>query len=305
MWEHNYRDTNRINCYDTGTSPCKTACPAHIAIQGYLQLTKEGKYDEALALIKKDNPLPAICGSICNKYCEAECTRGEVDDPVAIDDVKRFVSERDLNAKTQYVPEPVVPSLKGHFDEKVAIVGAGPAGLSCAYYLALKGYKPTVFDKNEKPGGMLMYGIPPFKLEKDLIQAEIDVIKKMGVEFKQGVEVGKDVTLDDLRKQGYKAFFLGVGCQLGRRPGVPNDDAEGTMTAVDFLRESATNQKADIEGNVVVIGGGNVAIDTARSVRRYTDGDITMVSLESAEEMPAKPEEIEDAKADNIKIENS
>lgn len=270
-----------------------------------MQLVKEGKYDEALELIKKDNPLPAICGSICNKYCEAECSRGEVDEAVAIDDVKRFVAERDLNAKTQYVPKPIVPSLKGKFDEKIAIVGAGPAGLSCAYFLALKGYKPTVFDKNEKPGGMLMYGIPPFKLEKDIVQAEIDVLKKMGIEFKMGVEVGKDVTLNQLRKEGYKGFFLGVGCQSGRKPGVPGEDAKGVTTAIDFLRETATTQKADVEGNVVVIGGGNVAIDTARTARRFTDGEITMVSLESAEEMPAKPEEIEDAKADNIKIENS
>lgn len=270
-----------------------------------MQLTKEGKYREALELIKKDNPLPAICGSICNKYCEAECTRGEVDDPVAIDDVKRFVAELDLKDETRYIPKPTVPSLKGHFDEKIAIVGAGPAGLSCAYYLALKGYKPTVFEKNEEPGGMLMYGIPTFKLQKDIVEAEVDVIKQMGVEFKFGVEVGRDVTLDELRKQGYKGFFLGIGCQTGRKPGVPGEDAEGVTTAVDFLRETATTHKADIKGNVVVIGGGNVAIDTARSARRLTDGVITMVSLESAEEMPAKPEEIEDAKADNIKIENS
>lgn len=305
MWEHNYRDTNRINCYDTGTSPCKTACPAHIAIQGYLQLAKESKYREALELIKKDNPLPAICGSICNKYCEAECTRAEVDEAVAIDDVKRFVAELDSNSDTQYIPQPIVPSLKGHFDEKIAIIGAGPAGLSCAYYLALKGYKPTVFEKNEKPGGMLMYGIPNFKLEKDLVEAEIDVIKKIGVEFKFDVEVGKDISLNDLRKQGYKGFFLGIGCQLGRKSGIEGQDAKGVSTAVDFLRECSQNQKADIEGNVVVIGGGNVAIDTARSARRFTDKTITLVSLESAEEMPAKPEEIEEAKTDNINIENS
>lgn len=270
-----------------------------------MQLAKEGKYLDALKLIKKDNPLPAICGSICNKYCEAECTRGEVDEPVAIDDVKRFVAELDLKSEEQYIPEPVVPTLKGKFDQKIAIIGAGPAGLSCAYYLALKGYLPTVFEKNDKPGGMLMYGIPAFKLEKDIIEAEIEVIKKMGVEFKFGVEVGKDVTFDDLRSQGYKGFFVGIGCQAGRKPGIPGQDAEGVTTAVDFLRDCATTQNADIQGNVVVIGGGNVAIDTARSARRFTSGEITMVSLESAKEMPAKPEEIEDAKADNINIKNS
>ena len=182
MWTHNYRDVNRINCYDTGTAPCKTACPAHIAIQGYLQLAKEGRYEEALALIKKDNPLPAICGRICNRRCEDACTRGTIDEAVAIDAVKRFVAERDLDAKTRYIPKPTVPSLKGHFDEKIAIIGAGPAGLSCAYYLADKGYRPTIFEKNEKPGGMLTYGVPSYKLEKDLIQAEVDVIRAMGVD---------------------------------------------------------------------------------------------------------------------------
>lgn len=166
MWTHNYRDVNRINCYDTGTSPCKTACPAHIAVQGYLKLAKEGRYEEALALIKKDNPLPAICGRICNRRCEDACTRATLDEAVAIDAVKRFVAERDLNAETRYIPKPTVPSLKGHFDEKIAIIGSGPAGLSCAYFLADKGYKPVIFEKSDRPGGMLTYGIPPYKLER-------------------------------------------------------------------------------------------------------------------------------------------
>ncbi len=238
MWTHNYRDVNRINCYDTGTAPCKTACPAHIAIQGYLQLAKEGRYEEALALIKKDNPLPAICGRICNRRCEDACTRGTIDEAVAIDAVKRFVAERDLDAKTRYIPKPTVPSLKGHFDEKIAIIGAGPAGLSCAYYLADKGYRPTIFEKNEKPGGMLTYGVPSYKLEKDLIQAEVDVIRAMGVEIKCGVEVGKDVTISQLREQGYKGFYVAVGCQGGRKAGVPGEDAKGVYTAVEIGRAS-------------------------------------------------------------------
>ena len=182
MWSPNYRDLNRINCYDTGTAPCKTACPAHIAIQGYIQMAKEGRYEEALALIKKDNPLPAICGRVCNRRCEDACTRGTIDKPVAIDEIKKFIAERDLNAKTRYIPKKTVPSTKGGFDEKVAIIGAGPAGLSCAYFLALTGYKPVIFEKSEKPGGMLRYGIPSFKLEKDVIDAEIEVIKSLGVD---------------------------------------------------------------------------------------------------------------------------
>ena len=201
-YDENYRDSNRINCYDTGTAPCKTACPAHIAVQGYLKLAAQGKFQEALALIKKDNPLPAICGRICNKRCEEACTRGTVDQPVAIDDVKKFIAAQDLEAKTRYIPEPVIASTRlEHWDQKIAVIGAGPAGLSCAYYLAIKGYKPTVFDKNEEPGGMLRYGIPSYKLEKDVIAAEIDVIKALGVEFQTGVEVGKDITLNQLREQ--------------------------------------------------------------------------------------------------------
>ncbi len=203
MWDENYRDNNRINCYDTGTAPCKTACPAHIAVQGYLKLASQGKYTEALALIKKDNPLPAICGAICNRRCEDACTRGSIDQAIAIDEVKKFIAQQDLKAEHRFVPQTVVPTLEGAFHEKVAIIGAGPAGLSCAYFLALKGYSPVIFEKNEKPGGMLRYGIPSFKLEKDVIDAEIDSIQALGVEIRCGIEVGKDVTLDQLRAQGY------------------------------------------------------------------------------------------------------
>lgn len=305
MWTHNYRDINRINCYDTGTAPCKTACPAHIAIQGYLKLANEGKYEEALALIKKDNPLPAICGRICNRRCEDACTRGTIDEAIAIDNVKRFIAEQDLNANTRYIPKKVIPSLQGEFEEKIAIIGAGPAGLSCAYYLALQGYRPTIFEKNDNPGGMLRYGIPSFKLEKDLIDAEIEVIKALGVEIKCGVEVGKDVTLDELRAQGYKGFYVAIGCQMGRKPGIAGEDAIGAYTAVDFLKETATKEAFDMSGDVVVVGGGNVAIDAARAAKRCTDGKVSMFCLESRDEMPASKEEIRDAEAESIVVNNS
>lgn len=304
MWTHNYRDVNRINCYDTGTAPCKTACPAHIAIQGYLQLAKEGRYQEALALIKKDNPLPAICGRICNRRCEDACTRATLDEAVAIDDVKRFIAEQDLHAKTRYIPKPTVPSLKGHFDEKIAIIGAGPAGLSCAYYLADKGYKPTVFEKNDRPGGMLTYGVPSYKLEKELIQAEVDVITAMGVEIRYGVEVGKDITIEQLRKDGYKGFYLAIGCQGGKKPGVPGENAEGVHTAVAFLREAGQKESFPLGGDVVVIGGGNVAIDAARTATRCGQGKVSLFCLESKEEMPASREEILEASEEHITINN-
>ena len=302
MWSHNYRDINRINCYDTGTAPCKTACPAHIGIQGYLQLAKEGRYEDALALIKKDNPLPAVCGHVCNRRCEDACTRGTIDEAVAIDEVKRFIAERDLNAETRYIPEKTIPSLKGEFEEKIAIIGAGPAGLSCAYFLALTGYKPTIFEKNAEPGGMLRYGIPSYKLEKDLLAAEIDVIRQLGVEIRCGVEVGKDITIEELREQGYRGFYAAIGCQRGRKPGISGENARGAYTAVDFLREAGTKESFELEGDVVVVGGGNVAIDAARISSRCTDAKISMFCLETREKMPASNEEIEEALEEGITL---
>lgn len=302
MWSHNYRDVNRINCYDTGTAPCKTACPAHIAVQGYLKLAKEGRYDDALALIKKDNPLPAVCGHVCNRRCEDACTRGTVDEAVAIDEVKRFLAERDLNAETRYIPKKTIPSLKGGFDEKIAIIGAGSAGLSCAYYLALTGYKPTIFEKNEEPGGMLRYGIPSYKLEKDLLAAEIDVIRELGVEIRCGVEIGKDITIEELREQGYRGFYVAIGCQRGRKPGITGENAKGAYAAVDFLREAGAKESFALEGDVVVVGGGNVAIDAARISSRCVDAKISMFCLEQREDMPASKEEIAEALEEGIEL---
>lgn len=302
MWSHNYRDVNRINCYDTGTAPCKTACPAHVAVQGYLKLAKEGRYDDALALIKKDNPLPAVCGHVCNRRCEDACTRGTIDEAVAIDEVKRFLAERDLKAETRYIPKKTIPSLKGGFDEKIAIIGAGPAGLSCAYYLALTGYKPTIFEKNEEPGGMLRYGIPSYKLEKDLLAAEIDVIRELGVEIRCGVEIGKDITIEELREQGYRGFYVAIGCQRGRKPGITGENAKGTYAAVDFLREAGAKESFALEGDVVVVGGGNVAIDAARISSRCVDAKISMFCLEQREHMPASKEEIAEALEEGIEL---
>ena len=301
-WDENYRDTARVNTHKTGTSPCKAACPAHVPIQGYLKMANQGRYDEALALIKKENPFPAICGRVCNKRCEDACTRGTIDQPVAIDDVKKFLAERDLKAETRYIPKKVTQRVSGEWEQKIAIIGAGPTGLSCAYYLATMGYKPTVFEKNEKPGGMMTYGIPSFKLEKDVIDAEIDIIRQLGVEIKCGVEVGRDVTIDELKKEGFEAFYIAIGCQGGRLPGVPGDTAEGTEIAVDFLKKALSDTAKDLSGDVVVIGGGNVAIDCARTAMRKGADKVTMFCLESRETMPASPEEIEEAEDENVII---
>ncbi|MEE3420689.1 MAG: FAD-dependent oxidoreductase [Lachnospiraceae bacterium] len=305
-WDENYRDTMRMyNSYFTGSSPCKAACPAHVPVQGYLKKAHDGKYQEALALIKKENPFPAVCGRICNKRCEEACTRGDVDRAVSIDAVKKFVADFDLHAETRYIPKKVVPSMHGHFDQKIAIIGGGPAGLSCAYYLALMGYTPTVFEKHEKAGGMMMYGIPSYKLEKDVIDAEIDVIQELGVEIKTGVEVGRDVTIPELKEQGYKAFYIAIGCQGGRRPGVPHDDAEGTFVAVEYLNDSLMHDHPAYDGNVVVVGGGNVAIDCAQDAKRRGAASVTMVSLETADTMPASNDEIAEAMENGISIVNA
>ena len=301
-WDEDYRDNNRINCYDTGTAPCKTACPAHIAVQGYLKMAAQGRYRDALALIKKENPFPAVCGRVCNRRCEDACTRGTVDQAVSIDEVKKFIAQQDLNAATRYIPPVVQPSNRGLFTEKIAIVGAGPAGLSCAYYLAEKGYRPTVFEKNERPGGMLVYGIPSYKLEKDVVAEEVDVLREMGVEIKCGVEVGKDVTLDEMRKQGYKAFYIAIGCQGGKMAGIPGEDAEGVMTAVDFLRKVGEDEAHQVKGRAVVVGGGNVAIDVARTCGRCGADEVAMYCLESRDSMPASQEEIAEAEDEGVAI---
>lgn len=301
-WDENYRDNNRINCYDTGTAPCKTACPAHIAVQGYLKMAAQGRYRDALALIKKENPFPAVCGHVCNRRCEDACTRGTIDQAVAIDEVKKFIAAQDLNAETRYIPPVVTPSNRGGFSQKIAIIGGGPAGLSCAYYLAEKGYQPTVFEKKEQPGGMLVYGIPSYKLEKKVVAAEVDVLREMGVTIHCGVEVGKDVTLEELRRAGYQAFYIAIGCQGGRMAGVPGEDAKGVMTAVDFLRAVGGNEAYKVEGRAVVIGGGNVAIDVARSSMRCGAKEVSMYCLEPREKMPASREEIAEAEDENVLI---
>ena len=301
-WSIDYRDKNRINCYDTGTAPCKTACPAHIAVQGYLKLAAQGKYREALALIKRENPFPAVCGRICNRRCEDACTRGTVDQAVAIDEVKRFIAQQDLDAETRFVPEKVIPKVDGEFTEKIAIIGGGPAGMSCAYYLAEKGYRPTVFEKESRPGGMLMNAIPSFRLEKDVVEAEIDVLRQLGVEFRCGVEVGKDVTIAQLRQEGYKGFYVAVGLQSGGRLPVPGGDAENVISGVDFMRDVNLRDKKSLSGRVVVIGGGNIAADVARTAVRCGAENVSLYCLEGYDEMPMGEEDRSECERDGVAV---
>ena len=303
-WNPNYRDDNQINCYDTGTAPCKTACPAHIAVQGYIKMAAQGRYLDALKLIKQDNPFPAVCGSICNRRCEEACTRGDVDRAVAIDEIKKFVAEQELQADKRYIPKVITHrGIADPYPEKIAIIGAGPAGLSCAYYLANMGYENvTVFDKNEVPGGMLTLGIPSFRLEKDVVNAEIEVLKEMGVHFQCGVEIGKDLTIDQLREQGYKGFYLAIGAQKSAPIGVPGEDLSGVYGGVDFLRKVNLGKKPRIGKKCAVIGGGNVAMDVCRTAIRLGAKDTYVIYRRSQAEMPADAEEVAEAMEEGVQF---
>ena len=294
-WSPNYRN-ERVFVYDSGTAPCKTACPAHIAVQGYIKLAAQGKYRDALELIKKENPFPAVCGRICNRACEDECTRGNIDRAVAIDEIKKFIADKELDKYSRFVPTP----LYNYSDKKIAIIGGGPAGLSCAYYLAgIYNYKVTVFEKNAEVGGMLRYGIPSFRLDRDVIKAEIKVLTDLGVQFKTGVEVGKDVTIKQLRAEGYNAFYLGIGAQQSAKLGIPGEDLEGVWGGVDFLRAVNGGKNPEIGKKVVVIGGGNVAMDVARAAVRL-GADVTVAYRRKEIDMPADPAEVAEAKEEGV-----
>lgn len=298
-WNVNYRE-NREDTLETGTAPCKTACPAHIAVQGYIRLASQGRYKDALELIKKENPFPAICGRICPHKCEDACTRGQIDKGVAIDEIKKFIADKDKNSSDRFVP-----TKKHDYTSKhIAVIGSGPAGLSAAYYLAVDGYDVTVFEKEDKLGGMMTLGIPSFRLEKEVVEAEIDILRELGVKFVTGVEIGKDKTIDQLKKEGFDGFYLAIGASQGRKLGIEGEDGEGVILGVDFLKNVALNKQKPLHGKVVVIGGGNVAIDVARTATRVGAESVNMYSLEKREEMPALEEEIEEVESENVIINN-
>ena len=290
--------TTRTDIMPSGTAPCKAECPAHVPVQGYIKLAAQGRYTEALELIKKENPFPAVCGRICNKACEDACTRGSVDAPIAIDDIKKFIAGKDLEAEHRFVPKMVNQTGKP-YEEKIAVIGSGPAGLTCAYYLALKGYPVTVFEKEKELGGMLTLGIPSFRLEKDVIRAEIDILRDLGVQFKTGVAVGTDITLDALRAEGFKAFYLAVGASRGAKLRCPGEELPGVMTGIDFLRAVNLGEAPAIGMSVAVIGGGNVAIDVARAAVRL-GAEVTVVYRRDRDSMPAADDEIAEAAEEGV-----
>ena len=302
MWNKNYRDDNpSVNCYDTGTAPCKSNCPAHIAVQGYIRMAAEGRYTDTLKLIKKENPLPAVCGRICNRRCEQACTCGSVDRAVAIDEIKKFIAEQELHADKRYVPK-MLNQRNIPFTEKIAVIGAGPSGMACAYYLAENGYPVTVFDRNPVPGGMLMLGIPSFRLEKEVVNAEIEILREMGVKFQCGVEVGKDVTIAQLREQGYCGFYVAIGAQKSAAIRCPGETLTGVLGGVDFLRSVNLGEQPDVGKAVAVIGGGNVSIDVARAALRLGAEKVCLVYHRSESELKADREEIEDALAEGMEL---
>ena len=302
-WNPNYVFDNRKNCHESGTAPCKTACPAHIAIQGYIKLAKEGRYLDALKLIKQDNPFPSVCGYVCNRRCEDACTRGSLDKAVAIDEIKKFIAEQDLKSDERYIPDFIRRRpIDKPYEEKVAIIGAGPAGLSCAYYLARMGYtNVTVFDRNPQPGGMLIMGIPSYRLDRSALKGEIEVLEKMGVKIRMNTEVGKDVTIEQLRADGYKGFYVAIGAQKSSKLGIPGEDLDGVYGGVDFLREVNLGGSPEIGKKCAVIGGGNVAMDVCRTAIRL-GAETTVIYRRSEEEMPADKEEIAEAKEEGVKF---
>ncbi|MDI6725618.1 MAG: NAD(P)-binding protein, partial [Smithellaceae bacterium] len=280
-----------------GTSPCKANCPTHISVQGYVALLAEGKYREALKLIKKDNPFPAVCGRVCNHPCESACKRGEVEEPVNIMHLKRFVADLDLRDESRYVPE--VKEKKGR---KVAIIGAGPAGLCAAYYLAIEGYDVTIFEASPIAGGWLTLGIPEYRLPRDIINAEIRIIAELGVKIKLNQRVGRDIALADLERDN-DALFIAVGAHISSKLEVPGEDLAGVVHGIDYLKRVNLGEQVSLGDRVAVIGGGNVAMDAVRTAVRSGSKEVFILYRRSRAEMPASPEEIEEALEEGIRME--
>ena len=278
--------------------PCRYACPAHVNVQAYVSLIQRGKYKEAVEIIRNDMPFPAICGRVCFSPCEDACARTDVDQAIAIRALKKFVA--DIERQQRKVKPKPIP--KRHA-EKVAVVGAGPAGLTAAYELAKLGYPVTVYERMAEPGGMMRYCIPDFRLERFVVENEANYIKDLGVVIKTGVEFGKDITIESLQQEGCKAVFLAIGTQKGMMLNVPGEDLKGVVNAVDFLRDIALGKNVEVGQKVAVVGGGNSAIDAARTAKRLGAKEVTLLYRRSREEMPALPSEVEEAEKDGVKIE--
>lgn len=278
-------------------APCQNACPTDQNAWGYVTLISEGRFKEAIAVIKEANPFPAVLGRVCVHPCETKCRRGQIDEPVGICALKRFVADTDMSSFPSYQP-PVERSK----DKKVAVIGAGPAGLAGAYFLALKGYKVTVFEALPVAGGMLAVGIPDYRLPKTVLNAEVKAITDLGVEIKYNVRLGKDITTGKLFTEGYSAILMATGAHLGQKLGIPGEKSGGVVDGVTFLRNVNLKTTTKVDGKVVVIGGGNVAIDAARSALRLGAEEVSILYRRQKDDMPAYKEEVDEAEKEGIKI---
>lgn len=290
-----YKRCSALVCKGIISSACQHICPISQDVPSYIGLITQGKFEEAITVVRKENPLPLVCGRVCNTPCEKKCVAGEWDDPIAIRLLKRFLADYEMKHKVKIEEKP-----KREKEGKVAIVGSGPGGLTCAHYLALEGYKVTIFESQEIPGGMLAVGIPDFRLPKDVLKYEIDRIKRLGVEIKTNTTVGKDVSLDKLKEE-YKAVFIAIGAQKGLKMKIPGEDAEGVIDAIEFLRDINLGRKVKIGDRVMVVGGGNSAIDAARVAKRLGK-DTKILYRRTRAEMPAIKSEIEEALTESIDI---
>ena len=280
-------------------SPCMVECPAHNNVQGYVSLAARGEFQRAIQLIKETSPFPSVCGRACPHPCEAGCNRDQVDVPVSIRAVERFLADRDRTSGNPYVPK-----LKEGRDEKIAVIGSGPAGLTAAYFLAREGYKVTVFEKLPVAGGMMAVGVPEYRLPKDVLSAEIKLIQDMGVEIQTGVTFGSDITLESLEQDGYQAFFLATGLHRDSRLDIESEDMAGALKGIDFLRDVSLGNSVSVGKRVIVVGGGNVAVDVAMTALRKGAQEVSLVCLEERDEMPAWGHEIETAAEEAIEIVN-
>ena len=277
--------------------PCRLSCPADVDIQGYMSLINLGKFKEAVALIKEKNPLPSVCGRVCTRKCEVNCRRSTLDSPVGIDFLKRYATDQDM------IDEMWQPEVLPDNGKQVAIIGGGPAGLTAAYYLVIDGYRPTIFEALPKMGGMLRYGIPEYRLPKDILQKEIDWITDLGVKVKNDIMLGRDFTIDSLFTDGYEAVFVGLGAQIGKPMWVDNEDAEGVLSGVEFLKQIEMKTHPDVKGKVVVVGGGNTAVDAARTSLRLGADEVVLLYRRTEKEMPANQMEIDAAREEGVKLE--
>ncbi len=281
------------------TSPCMVECPAHNNVQAYVSLASRGKFREAIQIIKQTSPFPSVCGRACPHPCEAGCNRDQIDEPLAIRAVERFIADKDRTSKNPYVPK-----TKEARDERVAIVGSGPAGMTAAYFLAREGYRVTVFEKLPVVGGMMAVGVPEYRLPKDILAAEIKQIQDMGVEVQTGVTFGSDITLESLKKDGYRALFLATGLHQNARLNIENEDIYGALKGIDFLRDVALGNEVSVRDRTIVVGGGNVAFDVAMTALRKGAQEVTLVCLEERNEMPAWEHEIQTAMEEGVEIVN-